>query len=270
MPLGIDSGLVETMHDFQIMTKATRGNTGIFHVNIDPRKDEGDQFNLEDWHKCVADVEKEFNLTGQPRAVVMHSKNQRKHIHVMWQLTDMETCKLKPINKYKLRLMKVANDLTHDLGLGKVNRKFTGRSYTRGEQLAAERRGEKLDPAERKQLILDLWKKAPTGADFVKFCLRRGYQIATGDKAKFVLIHRETGELVGNLLRHLKGVKLREVQEKLRGLYFDKFRTAKHQARIKTTSRDMEDSNNDNNREPIRKTNRPKRKRSNRGRDLGR
>ena len=43
------------------------------------------------WARAVEVLEKELGLEGQPRAVVLHEKHGREHIHVVWARTDLDT-----------------------------------------------------------------------------------------------------------------------------------------------------------------------------------
>ena len=49
----------------------------------------------EQWQRAVDVLDKELGLEGQPRAVVMHEKRGREHIHVVWARTDIDTMTLR-------------------------------------------------------------------------------------------------------------------------------------------------------------------------------
>jgi len=85
--------LNEALRDWQTLSEGTLGTKGLYHVNIDPAKEY--VMTPEQWQRCVEVLEKELGFEGQPRAVVMHEKNGRQHIHVVWARTDIDTMTLR-------------------------------------------------------------------------------------------------------------------------------------------------------------------------------
>lgn len=85
--------LGEAFRDWQALAAGTKGTKGLYHANIDP--DARYTMTPEQWTRAVNVLEEELGLTGQPRAVVLHEKNSREHIHVVWQRTDIDTMRLR-------------------------------------------------------------------------------------------------------------------------------------------------------------------------------
>ena len=85
--------LTAAFRDWQTLSEGTRGTKGLYHVNIDP--DARYDVSRDQWARAVDVLERELGLQGQPRAVVMHEKKGRQHIHVVWQRTDIETMTLR-------------------------------------------------------------------------------------------------------------------------------------------------------------------------------
>ena len=83
----------DAFRDWQTYTLATKGTLGLYHANIDP--DAKYEMSRDQWLRAVEVLEEELGLQGQPRAIVMHEKNGREHIHVVWSRTDMGTMKLR-------------------------------------------------------------------------------------------------------------------------------------------------------------------------------
>ena len=46
---------------------------------------------MDHWQRAVDRLEEKLGLTGQPRAVVMHEKLGREHIHVVWGRVRADT-----------------------------------------------------------------------------------------------------------------------------------------------------------------------------------
>ena len=80
------------MRDWQLISAGTRGALGLYHANISP--DARYAMTPEQWQRAVDVLEKELGFDGQPRAVVVHEKHGRQHIHVVWQRTDIDTMTL--------------------------------------------------------------------------------------------------------------------------------------------------------------------------------
>ena len=95
--LGYDGVAIEDLNaalaDMQALASGTRGKKGLYHANIDPHTDY--KMTPEQWDRCVAVLEKELGLEGQPRVVVLHEKKGREHIHVVWARTDIDTMTLR-------------------------------------------------------------------------------------------------------------------------------------------------------------------------------
>src|SRR5258708_3767789 len=89
--------LGEAFRDWQILSEGTRGFKSLYHANIDPAKDY--TRTRDEWQRAVEVLEKELGLEGQPRAVVMHEKYGREHIHVVWARTDIALMPLRSDSK---------------------------------------------------------------------------------------------------------------------------------------------------------------------------
>src|ERR1051325_4646056 len=80
--------LDDTLRDWQLLSTGTMGKKGLYHANINPADY---VMTTEQWLRSVEILEKELGFTGQPRVIVMHEKEGREHIHVVWQRTDVDT-----------------------------------------------------------------------------------------------------------------------------------------------------------------------------------
>ncbi len=78
--------VAESLQHFQSMTRLTeKGEKGLYCAHIDPNG----QYEMtpKEWQASLNILEQELGFTGQPRLVVKHVKDQRDHIHVVWQRT---------------------------------------------------------------------------------------------------------------------------------------------------------------------------------------
>lgn len=66
---------------------------------------------IEVFEKALADVEERLGLTGQPRIVVFHEKEGRRHCHAVWSRIDAETMKAKELPHFGLKLKSLAKQI---------------------------------------------------------------------------------------------------------------------------------------------------------------
>ena len=198
--------------DLQLLTKMTRGNTGIYHVAIAPR--EYEEMTPEQWAHAVDLIEKEFGLEGQQRMMMYHEKKGRPHIHAFWSTVDQEKKMLIDLPFTRRRLQRVATQLEHDFGHELTRRTANENTLeiTNADRMRQARTG--IDPQERKQRIHEIWKRTKKGNEFIKKMREAGYEIAQGDRAAIVMVDRE--QEIYNLTRQLpKQIKKKNVAQRL-------------------------------------------------------
>ncbi len=212
------SNLAEAFRDWQTISEGTRGTKGLYHANIDPAKDY--TMTRDQWQRAVDVLEKELHLEGQPRAVVMHEKHGREHIHVVWARTDIDRMVLRSDSQNYLAHERASQLLELEFGHEQVPGKHAKRDrdkqpeFPRAEANQAEwQQGERtgIDPATRKDQITAL-KQASDNAQAFKVALEeQGYILAKGDRRDFVIVD-ETGSIhsLGRQIRDSKAAELRE------------------------------------------------------------
>ena len=70
----------------------------------------------EAFEDAIAHVEKKLGLTGQPRAIVFHEKDGRRHCHAVWSRIDAVAMKSIPMSHSKRKLMEVSRVLYREHG----------------------------------------------------------------------------------------------------------------------------------------------------------
>jgi hypothetical protein len=81
-------GALDEMH---AISKATNCRQFMFSLSLNPPKD--GRANLEDMVAAADSAEERLGLKDQPRAIVVHEKEGRRHIHVVWSRIDADTMK---------------------------------------------------------------------------------------------------------------------------------------------------------------------------------
>ncbi len=179
----------------------------------------------EQWQHAVEVLEKELNLEGQPRAVVMHEKLGREHIHVVWARTDIDRMVLRSDSQNYLAHERASQRLEMEFGHEPVPGKHAKRDrdkqpeFPRAEANQAEwQQGERtgIDPAARKDQITALKQACDNAQTFKTALEEQGYILAKGDRRDFVIVD-ETGS-IHSLGRQIRDVKAAELREFMKGI----------------------------------------------------
>ncbi len=210
--------LAEAFRDWQTLSEGTRGVKGLYHANIDPAQ--GYTMTREQWQHAVEVLEKELKLEGQPRAVVMHEKLGREHLHVVWARTDIDRMVLCSDSQNYLAHERASQRLENEFGHEQVPGKHAKRDrdkqpeFPRAEANQAEwQQGERtgIDPAARKDQITALKQSSDNAQAFKVALEEQGYILAKGDRRDFVIVD-QTGSIhsLGRQIRDIKASELRE------------------------------------------------------------
>lgn len=207
----------QAFRDWQTYTLATRGKLGLYHANIDP--DAKYDMTPEQWMRAVDILEEELGLQGQPRAVVMHEKHGRAHIHVVWARADMDAMRLRSdSNNYlahERASLRMEQEFGHEHVPGKHAKRdrekqpeFPRSEVSHDEWQQAERGG--LGHRDRKAQVTALYEASDTGPAFKAALEDAGYMLARGDRRDFVILDADAK--VHSLGRQLPGVTAKDLR----------------------------------------------------------
>lgn len=210
--------LAEALADMQALASGTRGQKGLYHANIDPHADY--PMTREQWDRAVAVLEQELGLEGQPRVTVMHRKNGREHLHVVWARTDLETMTLRSDSNNYLAHERASHQLEQEFGHEHVPGVHHKRDKSQERPVAAFDHAEwqqmersQLDPRARKAEITALYEQSDNGQAFQNALEDGGYLMARGDRRALVIVDI-AGE-VHSLNRQITTAKAKEIREKI-------------------------------------------------------
>src|ERR1700674_1786026 len=203
--------LGEALRDWQLLASGTRATKGLYHANIDP--DARYTMTPEQWQRSVDVLEKELGLTGQPRAVVMHEKHGRAHIHVVWQRTDIDTMTLvsdsQNYRAHERASMALEKEFGHERVPGKHEKRdrekqpeFPKQEFNHAEWQQSERSGR--DPRAFKAEITALYEQSDNGQALKAALEEKAYIVARGDRRDYVIVD-EQGQFY-SLARQINGV----------------------------------------------------------------
>lgn len=218
-----DDDLTAALVEMDAQAQGTKARKPLFSVSFNPPEHE--DATLEQFEDAIDRVAKQFGLENQARAVILHGKKGRRHVHVVWSMIDRDRKKALEVKFYKNRLMEISRDLYREhqweipKGLQQDRReaKREGQkidrgmadNYTLAEKRQAERAGRK--PQEYKKLIRELYEQADTRYAFESSLAEKGLYLARGDRPYCIV--DATGD-AKNLAR-LAGRQVEELKEKL-------------------------------------------------------
>ena len=88
----------ETLHEAfkeaQGIAMGTKCRQYLFSLSLNPPETEN--VPIEAFEAAIEQIEKKLGLTDQPRAIVFHEKEGRRHAHVVWSRIDAQEMKAPP------------------------------------------------------------------------------------------------------------------------------------------------------------------------------
>jgi hypothetical protein len=209
----ISDDLIDAFGEAHAIAQGTRCENYMFSMSFNPP--EGAHASIEAFEKAIDQVEEKLGLQGQPRAVVFHEKDGRRHAHAVWSRIDSERMRSINISHYKVKLRDVSRQLflehEWDMPRGLEDQRLRNPlSFTRAEWQQAKRIG--LDPKELKAVFRKAWESSDNRAAFQQALAERGFVLAQGDRRAFVAVDYR-GEVYG--IARKAGVKVKEVAAKL-------------------------------------------------------
>ncbi|MEW3780790.1 hypothetical protein QOZ23_04675 [Pseudomonas aeruginosa] len=175
--------------EIEAVSRGTRAKQFLFSVSLNPPPRE--RVTVEAFEAAIAAVETKLGLDRQPRAIVFHEKDGRRHAHAVWSRIDTENMKAINLPHFKLKLQDVARQLYLEHGWtmprGFINSKERDPlNYTRSEWAQAKKA--KQDPKALKAMFQECWAASDSGKAYAQALAERGYTLALGDRRAYVAI----------------------------------------------------------------------------------
>ncbi len=205
--------LKEAFHEIESVSNATKCRQYLFSVSLNPPQKE--TASIEDFENAINALENKLNLDNQPRVIVFHEKEGRRHAHCVWSRIDAEEMKAINLPHYKNKL----NDLSKDLFLqhewelpkGYIDRSFRDpASFTLQEWQQAKRTEQ--DPRMLKAMFQQAWERSDNPQSYVQALQSYGFVLARGDRRGFVAVDYK-GEVYS--LSRWSGQKTKALTERL-------------------------------------------------------
>ena len=101
--------VVGALREAEAVSKGTKCRQFLFSVSLNPPEIES--VRIETFEQAITAIEEKHGLTDQPRVIVFHEKEGRRHCHAVWSRIDAETMTAKPLPFFKNKLMEVSKQL---------------------------------------------------------------------------------------------------------------------------------------------------------------
>ncbi len=193
--------------------KGTRCRQYLFSLSLSPPAQAN--VSVDTFRETIDRIEKRLGLEGQPRALVFHEKEGRRHAHCVWSRIDADTMTAKQLSFFKTKLMGISRELYLEQGwemprgiekMGQSN----PLNFTLAEWQQAKRKG--TDPRELRHAVQTSWKQSDGARAFARSLEDKGLFLAKGDRRAFVLLDH-TGDV--HALPRLLDLKTKEVRARL-------------------------------------------------------
>jgi hypothetical protein len=176
----------------QAMASGTQCKKFLFSVSLNPPQSES--VRVEVFERVADAIEERLGLTGQPRVMIFHEKEGRRHAHAVWSRIDTETLTARKLDFFKTKLNALSRELFLENGWampkGFENPKLRDpTNFTLKEWQQAKRMG--LDPRELKSAVQDCWKRSDGAIAFTNALEERGLYLARGDRRGHVVLTLE-------------------------------------------------------------------------------
>jgi hypothetical protein len=185
----VSDDVVGALKEAYAVSRGTKAKQFLFSVSLNPPQDQ--DVPIETFENAVDRIEDRNGLGGQPRIVVFHEKEGRRHAHAVWSRIDAETMTARPLPHFKLKARDISrelyleNDWKMPRGL-MDSREADSRNFTLDEWQQAKRAGQ--NPRELKQAIHECWAVSDSSHSFAAALEERGLRLAQGDRRSHVAV----------------------------------------------------------------------------------
>jgi hypothetical protein len=195
------------------ISQGTKCRQFLFSVSFNPP--EREKVDIKAFEKAIDALEQRVGLTGQPRVIVFHEKNGRRHAHCVWSRIKVDELRAVNLSHFKLKLTDLSREIYIEHGWkmpdGLVKSEARNPlNFTREEWQQAKRI--KRDPRTIKEAFQDCWAISDSLPAFRNAMEARGYYIAQGDRRGYVAVDY-TGEIYA--IARWVGIKTKDVAARL-------------------------------------------------------
>lgn len=201
------------LNEAYAISRGTRCKQFLFSLSLNPPQNE--QVPTEHFEAAIARIEDKLGLANQPRAIVFHEKEGRRHAHAVWSRIDTNEMKAVHLPFTKRKLMEIARELYLEHGWqipkGLMQSEARDPKNFSLEEWQQAKRIDK-DPKAIKAGFQESWAASDSKAAFTAALKERGYWLAKGDRRGHVAVDLH-GEI--HAITRRVGIKTKEVRARL-------------------------------------------------------
>lgn len=209
----VSSDLPSALQEIDAISKATKAQNSMFSMSFNPPS--GESVSAEAFESAANAVETKLGLDNQPRAIVFHEVDGRRHAHVVWSRIDAENMKAINLSFYKTKLKAVSKELYLEHGWrlprGFIDSKERDPASFSIVEWQQAKRGIH-DPKALKAMFRECWAASDSQRAFASALHARGYTLARGDSRGHVAVDFR-GEVYS--VARYTGLKAKDVRAKL-------------------------------------------------------
>lgn len=100
---------IEAFNEAYAISRGTKCRQFLFSLSLSPPETESVPVDV--FEQAIADIEIKIGLVGQPRVIVFHEKEGRRHAHCVWSRIDVDKMRAINLPHFKLKLRDVSREL---------------------------------------------------------------------------------------------------------------------------------------------------------------
>ncbi|MEM9011433.1 MAG: AAA family ATPase [Pseudomonadota bacterium] len=186
------SDLAGAFAEVEAISQATQCQKYLFSLSLNPPAEAS--VPVETFEAAITEIEGKLGLRGQPRAIVFHEKDGRRHAHCVWSRIDASAMRAITLSHYKRKLGDVSRALyrTQNWEMPEGFRDAAKRdplNFKREEAGQAKRL--KRDPKVLKAMFRRCWEQSDSRTAFEAALKDQGFLLARGARRGFVAVDAE-------------------------------------------------------------------------------
>jgi len=208
----MSSDVLGALNEAYAISKGTQCKQFMYSLSLNPPKNENVPVHV--FEETLERIEKKLKLVEQPRVIVFHEKEGRRHAHCVWSRIDNDEMKAINMSHDRRKLNDISKSLflEHDWELPKgfIDKNHKNPlNYTRAEWQQAARTGQ--NPKAIKAILQECWAVSDSKKGLESALKESGYYLAKGDRRGFVVvdIHGEVYSLTRQINRKKKEIENR-------------------------------------------------------------
>ncbi|MBX3568385.1 MAG: relaxase [Rhizobiaceae bacterium] len=179
----------DAFKEAQAISLGTKCRKFLFSLALSPPETESVPVRM--FEEAIGAIEEKLGLQGQPRVVIFHEKEGRRHAHCVWSRIDAQTMTAIDQPHFKLKLGDISRQLYLEHGWkmpeGLIDPALRNPlNFDRYEWFQAKRTGN--DPRAIKAAFHQCWAASDSGKAFRQALQSRGYYLARGDRRAVVAV----------------------------------------------------------------------------------